>query len=273
MQKQNAATKKPAPAKAEKTPFLTGAPYDSHVPKAALALFGAQFAMAFVFIMLGAVLSFDNVPLRLITNGLVLLAMVLVFYSSGVSGGTVAVNQGEIMYRRQQTDRDISAEELKRCYHPLKGFVIGILGCLPLLLCALILAVIARRQMYSPGALPSWVTGLVRADEVTAPLTVYTRQAGLGLEAVLRIIVRMSLMPIVNMVGGESADAMLLLERLSPLLVLLPGLSYGVGYTRGVQERQRVHSDIAENKKKAAKKARRQKARKARAEQKPQQLN
>ena len=55
------------------------------------------------------------------------------------------------------------------------------------------------------------------------------------------------------------------------LLVLLPGLSYGWGYTRGVQERTRVHTDIAAANKRREKRSAR--AKKARAASTPKQLN
>ena len=75
----------------------------------------------------------------------------------------------------------------------------------------------------------------------------------------------------VNLVTPENAESLLLLERLSPLLVLIPGLCYGWGYTRGVNERSRVHTSIAAgNRRRARKEA---KARKARAASTPKQLN
>jgi len=203
----------------------------------------------------------------------VILAFVLLlFYYSGMSNGSIAVNQGEIMYRRKETEREVSAEELQRCYHPLKGFVIGLLGCVPAFILAFILAVTTQRVMMSFGMLPSWVSGLNRA-EVSEPLAYYTAAVPLSLTSLCRVIVRMLLMPAVNLIGAENADALLILERVSPLLVLLPGVSYGFGYTRGVKVRKRVHADIAEGRKKAAKKARRQKKIRQRSSAGPQQLN
>ena len=54
-------------------------------------------------------------------------------------------------------------------------------------------------------------------------------------------------------------DALKALARALPAsAVLLPALSYGIGYTRGVAMRTRIHTDIARNKRKARKKQKQQ---------------
>ena len=138
-----------------------------------------------------------------------------------------------------------------------------LLGTVPLLLCAIILAVLAKKQITGFGALPSWMTSLETRESIGDALVYYHTATSLGVEGVVRILVRLSLMPYVNMVGATNADGLLLLEHLSPILVLFPGLAYGVGYTQGVKVREKVHTDIARNTRKKARKN--QKARKARA--------
>ncbi len=269
-------TKKNAPATVSQ-PFLTGDPVDAGTLKSALMIFGGLFLVAFGYMLGGAVMTFDNLPLRVLLNGLILTVALGVFYFAGSSNGTIAVNQGEILYRRKETGREIKKEELSLCYHSLKGFLIGVIATVPLFICALILAMTARRLMSTPGTLPSWVTGLTSRKDITDALYVYTAGSPLTVTVIVRVIVRLSLMPLVNMVSSSNPDGMLVLERLSPLLVFLPGLAYGVGYTRGPANRTKVHTDIARNKKTAAKKARQQKKRRQaiaqRANRKPEQLN
>ena len=74
-------------------------------------------------------------------------------------------------------------------------------------------------------------------------------------------------------VYAVGTDAMLLAERLSPLIVLLPAAAYGTGYLQGQKERTRIHTGIAENRKSRARKEKR--ARKARMNRPkgPEQLN
>ena len=102
----------------------------------------------------------------------------------------------------------------------------------------------------------------------------YRSDLGITYDAdVLRLIVRMSIMPYVNLVGSTNKDGLLLLERFSPLLALIPGLVYGWGYTQGVAVRSQVHTDIAAGKRKQKRKEK--KARQQRQAQRkgPEQLN
>ena len=101
----------------------------------------------------------------------------------------------------------------------------------------------------------------------------YTVREGMSAVDVIRIIVRICVMPFVSMAGAENRDAMLMVERLSPLLVLLPAIAYGTGYLQGQKERTRIHTGIAESRKNRARKEKR--ARKARMNRPkgPEQLN
>ena len=238
-----------------KKPYLIGAPVDGSTVKGALGLFGVMIAMAILFLLLGAVFMFENTMLRLAANGVVMAVVYMMFYSAGSGVGAGAVNHGEIMYNRRETGREVTDRELARCYHPLKGFIAGLLGVAPVLVCAVILAMVTRRQMSGIGAMPSWTNGLTNNVEFGAAVAFYSVGEPFDLETVMRMIVRMSMMPIVNIFNASDADAMLLMERLSPVFALLPAVSYGLGYTRGVDVRTRVHTDIAHSKRKRARKA------------------
>ena len=61
---------------------------------------------------------------------------------------------------------------------------------------------------------------------------------------------RLLLFPFVNIAGANNADALLLVDRLSPLLCLLTPACYGLGYLRGPQLRALVHGNIRQNKRK-----------------------
>ncbi|MBQ8160668.1 MAG: hypothetical protein IJ083_07925 [Clostridia bacterium] len=273
--KTNPSAKKPGAKKVVHPvtkPYLTGSAVDGTTVKSALMIFGGIAACAVLFLIVCSVMLFDSLALRIVTNGLVMAVVLLIFYSSGISRGSVAVNQGEIMYHRRETGMTIKDEEQARCYHPLKGFIIGLLGTLPFFLAALVLGLIAKRQMTGLGALPSWVSGAETREEIALPLKYYHQGMALGLEGTLRLVVRLSIMPFVNMVGTASPDNLLTLERCSCLLELLPGIAYGFGYTRGVDVRTKVHTDIAAGKRKRARKAKKEKERR-RAPKGPTQLN
>ena len=107
--------------------------------------------------------------------------------------------------------------------------------------------------------------------EIGAPLAHYHESDVLNLTAVCRMVIRMLLMPFMTLIGTENYDALLVLERVSPLLVLLPAVSYGFGYTRGPGMRAVVHTSIRKNNRKRQKREKR--AQRDRAMQQPEQLN
>ena len=268
---QHSDKKKSEPAKI-KVNYLTGSPVDGTTLKSALMFLGSLLVMALLYLLAGGIgAAMANVLGRILSGGL-LLCTLMIFFATGQSSGTQAVNQGEIMQRRLETGREVTPEERARCYHPLKGFITALLDTLPVLAATLVFALIAKRQMSTPGALPSWVSGLSTRPDLLAPLAVYTQAPALTLENVLRIPVRMLILPWSGLLGIRDADGFLVLERLAPLLILLPGVCYGVGYLTGVQTRAQVHADIAAGKKKQQKKERRERKRRA-AGHEPEQLN
>lgn len=264
-------SKKKAPVKPVVKPYLTGKPTDKGTVKSAAMFFGSLIIMAVANLLLSAVLMWDNAFMRIAFNILMVLAIYAIFFQSGATKGTTAVGQGEIMYQRRENGKTVHQDDEASCYHPAKGFIIGLIGSIPLIVCAVMLAVMAKRQMTGLGALPSWLTVLERREEIGGALGYYHEYASMGLVDGLRLTVRMCVMPFINMVGSSNPDGLLTAERVSPLLAILPALAYGLGYTQGVKVRSKVHTDIALNKRKAAKKER--KRRQARAPKGPEQLN
>lgn len=267
-QKKNKKAIKPV-----KKPFLRGSAADGTTAKSAVMFFFALLLMVVANLLLGTMSMWDTAWLNIVFNCALLLVIYSVFYQNGGAKGTAAVNQGEIMLQRQEARRPVDARERALCYHPLKGFVIGALGSLPVLICALLLAFTAQLQMTGLGALPSWIATLQRQPEMSAALAMYDSATGLGLEGSMRIIVRLFMMPWVNMVGAANRVGLLWLERLSPLALLLPAVSYGLGYMQGVNIRSQVHTDIAMGKHKRAQKERKQRKARAKISKGPEQLN
>ena len=162
---------------------------------------------------------------------------------------------GERLYDRQEGVHPAGEAEKATSYHPLKGFVIALTASLPLVIVALVLALTAQKQVTGMGMLPDWTATYRTRPEIGTPLAFYMVTPSFDVTGLCRTLVRILLMPMVGMVGASNHEGILLLERLSPLLVLLPGICYGLGYTRGVQGRSKVHTSIAENNKKRRKQA------------------
>ena len=251
-----------APKPVSKKPYLTGKPLDSSCIGGALRFFLYLLMMAIAFLFLGAVLSFDSFTLRLIINLAVVLLLLTVMFQSGAAAGSVAVNAGELAYQRKESNRMLNDAEIRACYHALKGFLTALIGSLPLLIAATVLACTTQRQM----------TSIMDNVDNGAALAVYAQDGGVAGMTILRMVIRTCILPAVNIVGATNSDAMLRLEQFSPLLCCLPMIAYGLGYPQGVRIRTQVQADIAAGKRKARKKANKERKQRA-AQNGPEQLN
>lgn len=271
MENTKKAAKGKKPVKPVVKPYLTGKPFDASCIRSCVMFAFSMLMVALVSLFASPALLSEAMWLRLIMNIAMLVLVYGFYYQNGANKGTAAVNQGEILYQRQESGRSVDPKDHAACFHYAKGFLIGLVGSLPWILLAVLLAFTAQRQVSHFGALPSWVTGFQSRSEIGEALAYYTTSVPMTFEDGLRILVRMVIMPFINMTGLENRDAHLLIERISPLLMLLPAISYGLGYIRGVGLRSRVHTSIAQNRRKAAKRDR--KRREARVRKEPQQLN
>lgn len=254
-------------------PYMKGAPTDRTTLTGALKFFFAMVAMTIAFLLIGVMMNWDNHALSLLFNGAIILGVWVIFHQTGANAGADAVNQGEIMLARQEKGRPVADWEARLCYHPLKGMISALLGAAPLVLISLVLACIAQRQVSNLGALPSWLGSIEGRPEIGAPLAYYHDAGTLSLEGLLRLIVRMSTMPYVNMMGAADKDAMLLLERLSPVLNVIPAIAYGLGYMSGTSIRSAVHTNIALGKKKAKRRQAKERRQRQQIRRGPEQLN
>ncbi len=254
-------------------PYMRGDAIDRTTLPGALKFFGGTVVLAVVFLVLCVMLNFEADWLNIAANLAIVLCVYMFFGQFGTSAGADAVNQGEIMYAREEKGRPVAAWERSMCYHPLKGFLTALIGSIPLLLCSVVLACIAQRQMTSLGTLPSWLSGIESRPEIGNALAFYHESGSMTLETAMRLIVRMTIMPFVNIVGAADKDGMLLLERISPLLNLLPALAYGLGYMNGVSVRTSVHTNIALGKKKTKRKQAKERRARRQTHKGPEQLN
>lgn len=255
-------------------PYLTGKPVDSRSTKRALGFFGMMVIVAFMTFLVCSMTGFDNMILRIGANVVVILLALAICYNNGSGKGTDDVNKGEILYQRKEKGNAVESAEEAACFHKLKGFMIGLEGMLPFLIVALILSFTATRQVTTAGALPSWMGTYIRREEIGVALESYSTASPVTVEHIARLIVRLSSMPFVSMIGTENRNAILMMERLSPLIYLLPVIAFGLGYLKGIHIRTQVHTEIAENNKKRIRKERRERRKRVSAAPKgPQQLN
>ena len=254
-------------------PFQRGKPVDGKTLKAAAFFFGGLLVMCLLNMVLsGTAAIFGAAWLRI---GFCLI-QVLVYYSmafySGLSRGSAAVALGENVLNQRQSGREVTPAEEACCYHPLKGIVQALIGTLPALIITVMYAFMAKLQRTTPGTLPAFVSGMASRPDVLAPLTAYTQDQAAGLADYLRVASRTLCMPYVTMVGSSNYAGLLTIDRLAPILCLLPALAYGVGYCFGPGDRLHVQENIAAGKRRLARKQRREKQQR-RAAREPEQLN
>ena len=149
------------------------------------------------------------------------------------------------------------------------------LGLILILIPAVILAFVTDIQTTDAGALPGWMQSYLRRGDVSNALINYTQPEGMKIADYLRAFVRICIIPFVNLVGHSNKTGMLTLERISPLILLLPVLAYGTGYISGKSIRTRIHTAISENEKKRIRRDKRKRKNQSRPSHRrePEQLN
>lgn len=209
--------------------------------KISLSILGISVA----YLILSMVLSFNSLWASiLVCVALVALAGAYM-YSRGLWDGQNDAAFGEIMYAREAEGKEVPAADRERCYHPAKGLFAVLVGALVFVLIALVFAFMTKPIEYSLGTLPSWLEGLKRQNEMGDALSYYNDHAGLAAMDIFRIGVRAMVMPFINMALKLGGQAILWVERLSPVLLLLAPMGYAIGYKGGLKARIRVNTGIA----------------------------
>ncbi len=243
-------------------PFLTGAAFDERTLINGLKMFGAVLLVLFVSLIVSLTASFDNGILKTLINASVIILALIIFFNNGSKKGTEDVARGEILWQKQQNNKPFSDSERSLCFHPLKGYLIGLIGLIPLFIIALILALNTTVKTTESGALPSWMQAYISRSDIGDALVNYTNPQGMLLIDYLRAAVRLMILPFINIAGSSNNNILLLIERLSPLIILLPAAAYGTGYLTGRKIRTQVHTAISESERKRKRKEqKRQKSR------------
>ncbi len=235
-------------------PYHTGKIVDRHTIRRALRLFATIMSTALIYLLVAPALNFDNLILRVLLNGMLVIGAMSLIYLSGTRDGFDDVNAGEIVYQHLQNGIEEKQANKDRCFNRFKGLFTGITGCAIPFLIALVYALIAKKTEYSLQALPNWVSTYLNDEGIGDALTYYKNTAAITAGDILRFIVRLLIMPYVNIVGTGDAQGLFTLDRVSPLIMLLPMAAYEIGYLQGPRQRAMVHGNIARNKRRQIKK-------------------
>lgn len=253
----NTESKKKAPGVKEIVkPFIRGDAFDENTVKGCLKFFGTMVVIILVSFIACSATAFGSTVLRLALNLAVIAVEMMLYFNFGTNYGADAVSKGEILYTRKERNQEYSESERKVCYHPAKGFINALIGTLPILIPALILAFRTTVLTTEAGTLPSWMQAYAGRSEIGDALINYTQPEAMDAVDYIRAFIRICIMPFVNVIGHDSKNGMFLLERISPLIVMLPSVFYGFGYMSGRKIRTRIHTVISENDKNRIRKER-----------------
>lgn len=240
---------KQAPKEVNK-PYITGNPADENTLKRSFIYLGTLIMVFFISFIACSSTSSAGLFLRILINTAVIAIVLYLFFNNGTNHGAEAVARGEILYQKQEKGQPFTEAEKSVCFHRLKGFITALAGTLPFLVLAIVLAVFSTVQQTDSGSIPSWMQTYTRRSDIGNALVNYTQPEALGLVEYVRIAVRIAILPFVNLIGYSSKYGMYILEKISPLLLLLPAVSYGFGYLTGRSIRTRIHTVISENNRK-----------------------
>jgi len=226
-------------------PVLRGSWHGPDATRLGLHMMLSILLVSLIYVVLSLLFSFDLLALRIVTSLMIVAAAFAYLYRNGITAGQNDAAYAEIMFSRKQEGKPVSDSDLARCFHPMKGYWIALLGVAPFLITAIVFALLAQPTTYSLGVLPQWMDGYARQSELSDALNYYARQEGVSAMAVLRVAVRAMVMPFINVAVKIGDPATLWAERLSPLWVLIAPLGYGIGYGQGLKQRIRINTAIA----------------------------
>lgn len=197
-----------------------------------------------VTVVLGLLLSvIQGVPNSMLRMGMAALlgfAVLAFYFMEGMSRGTSDAMNSRQMAKLEKMDHVVDAREDASCYHPLKA-VMGsmIVFGIPLVL-AIVLAVNAKPYTYELQDLPSWISGSYgMREDVMAPLGAYTQALTTSVMDWIRIVVRLFMLVFINFFG-EIQTSIELIDRLSPLFILLYPIAYVAGYLCGPAQQAKL---------------------------------
>lgn len=242
-------------------PLLTGSWHGKDAWKRGMKYMLSVLLISLIYLLSSMIMGFDGLAGRIIAAVVVVFALGYYQYAHGVTQGEKDAAFGETMYIRQQDGKTVVEEDRERCFHPAKGFFIAALGALPFVLFAAVFACITSETFYELGILPGWTENLLMQNEFGDALAYYGNRTGLQVMDILRVIDRAMVMPFASIGAYLGNHAALVVERLSPLLVLIAPAGFGLGYTQGINARVRVNTAIklgVDKKKRKERKARKQ---------------
>ena len=246
-------------AKKKQAPLRKANHFMKDAPGIALRLLLYVVVTVVLGLLLSVIQGIENDMLRLAVAALLGFVVLAIYFVEGMSRGTADASNSRQIARLEKAGHSITAKEDASCYHPLKA-VAGsmMLYAIPLAL-AIVLALCAKAYTYVLQDLPTWVPGSYdMREDVMAPLAVYTQSLGTSAIDWIRIVVRLFILVFINLFGNVQT-AIGLIDRLSPLFILLYPIAYVAGYLCGPAQQAKIEKMNKKAKKVAVRKQQKKK--------------
>lgn len=240
--------------KNKKRPLRRAKRWAAEAPAIALKLIGLVVALIVLGLMFSMVQGIKNNWLRVGIVALVLGTEILFFWAEGANKGSGDAMNSRQVAKMEKEGKAIEAREDAACYHPLKALCGALmLFALPLVLAAVV-AVCAKEYTYILQDLPTWMSSNYAArEDVLAPLAAYTQISDATLVEWLRVISRLFMLPFVSLFSDPQRMTFLI-DRISPLCILVYPLAYTLGYLCGPREMEKLNKQNKRAKKVAVRK-------------------
>jgi len=246
-------------AKKKQAPLRKANHFMKDAPGIALRLLLYVVVTVVLGLLLSVIQGIENDMLRLAVAALLGFVVLAIYFVEGMSRGTADASNSRQIARLEKAGHSITAKEDASCYHPLKA-VAGsmMLYAVPLAL-AIVLALCAKPYTYVLQDLPTWVSGSYgMREDVMAPLAAYTQSLGTSAIDWIRIVVRLFILVFINLFGNVQT-AIGLIDRLSPLFILLYPIAYVAGYLCGPAQQAKIEKMNKKAKKVAVRKQQKKK--------------
>lgn len=194
---------------------------------------GTIVLVAVLGLLLQTFATIGNLFVRAVIACAVIVACFWMQLVSGGEQGERDVTFGSMLQKRMADGYMPTAEERAKCYAPLRALLGALLGALPFVLCALVVAAVAQPYTYALQDMPSWMSAYAYRADVYAPLNYYSELGGATLPDYLRIVVRACNMIYLLPFGNNVMYYAFQIDRLGPVLLLILPLGYALGYLRG----------------------------------------
>lgn len=223
-------------------------------PRIAGRLTMYMVAVIVIGLLFSSLQAIDSQALRSVITAVLSLVLLAFFYMEGLNKGSGDAGSSRQAARLLKAGRELTVKEDAACYHPLKAVCgAALLFVIPLALAAYV-ALTTQEYTYTLQDLPGWLSGGYGSrEDVMGGLGAYMQPMETSVRDWIRIVARLFVLMFINFFG-DPQRAGALIDRLTPLFILLYPLAYIIGYLRGPAENVKLEKMNKKAKKVAVRK-------------------